>query len=242
MPSRTSQIAQVGKRSLELSNLTKVLFPDDHIVKAELIQYYLKIAPTILAHLKGRALSVVRFPDGINGESLFQKNRPGWAPEWLEHVSLGEEKKDYVIATEEASLVWLANLACIELHQMHARAPHFDKADYIVYDFDPPETFEFADVADLALQFKEHLEGFGYHPFVKTTGRKGLHVLTPIEPKWTFQEAFDAAKVVAQPFVESHASALTLQLKKEHRGGKVLLDIYRNRTSQSIVAAYSVRG
>ena len=242
MPSRTSQIAQVGKRSLELSNLTKVLFPDDHIVKAELIQYYLKIAPTILAHLKGRALSVVRFPDGINGESFFQKNRPGWAPEWLEHVSLGEEKKDYVIATEEASLVWLANLACIELHQMHARAPHFDKADYIVYDFDPPETFEFADVADLALQFKEHLEGFGYHPFVKTTGRKGLHVLTPIEPKWEFHVAFEAAKAVAQPFVNARLSALTLQIKKEHRKGKVLLDIYRNRSSQTIVAAYSVRG
>src|SRR5204863_10134838 len=91
MPPRTAQIAQVGKRTLELSNLTKVLYPEDHIVKAELIQYYLKIAPTILAHVKGRALSVVRYPEGITGESLFQKNRPTWAPEWLEHVTLGEE-------------------------------------------------------------------------------------------------------------------------------------------------------
>jgi len=97
---------------------------------------------------------------------------------------LGQEKKDYVIATEAASLAWLANLACIELHQMHSRAPHFDKPDYIVYDFDPPEHFQFRNVAELALEFKEHLEGFGYHPFVKTTGRKGLHVVTPIEPKW----------------------------------------------------------
>jgi bifunctional non-homologous end joining protein LigD len=242
MPSRTSQIAQVGKRQLELSNLTKLLFPDDHIVKAQLIEYYLKIAPTILAHVKGRPLSLVRYPDGIGGQSFFQKNRPDWAPDWIEHVTLGEEKKDYVIATEEASLVWLANLACIELHQMHSRAPHFDKSDYIVYDFDPPENFKFPNVAELALEFKKHLESFGYHPFVKTTGRKGLHVLTPIEPKWEFQKAFEAAKAVAQPFVDAHASLLTLQIKKEHRKGKVLLDIYRNRQSQTIVAAYSVRG
>ena len=110
MASRTSQIAQVGKRKLELSNLKKVLYPDDNIVKAELIEYYLKIAPTILAHVKGRPLSLVRYPDGIGGESFFQKNRPDWAPDWLEHVTLGEEKKDYVIATEEASLVWLRSL------------------------------------------------------------------------------------------------------------------------------------
>src|SRR5438046_6360767 len=153
MPSRTAQIAQVGKRKIELSNLTKVLFPDDHIVKAQLIEYYLKIAPTILAHVKGRPLSLVRYPDGIGGESFFQKNRPDWAPAWLEHVTLGEEKKDYVIATEEASLVWLANLACIEFHQMHSRAAHFDKTDYIAYDFDPPEDFKFPQVAELARVF-----------------------------------------------------------------------------------------
>src|SRR6267378_551290 len=242
MPSRTSQIAQVGKRKIELSNLQKVLYPDDHITKAQLIEYYVKIAPTILAHVKGRPLSLVRYPDGINGESFFQKQRPDWAPDWIEHVTLGEEKKDYVIATEDASLVWLANLACIELHQMHSRAPHFDKPDYVVYDLDPPENFQFKQVAELALEFKKHLESFGYHPFVKTTGRKGLHVLTPIEPKWEFGKAFEAAKAVAQPFVDSRASSLTLQIKKENRKGKVLLDIYRNRQSQTIVAAYSVRG
>jgi len=166
MPARTSQITQVGKRKVELSNLTKVLFPGDHIVKAQLIEYYLKIAPTILAHVKGRPLSLVRYPDGIGGESFFQKNRPEWAPDWIEHVTLGEEKKDYVIATEDASLVWLANLACIELHQMHSRAPHFDRPDYIVFDLDPPEEIKFAQVAELALEFKEHLESFGYTSFV----------------------------------------------------------------------------
>lgn len=242
MPSRTAQIAQVGKRRLELSNLAKVLFPEDHITKAQLIEYYVKIAPTILASIKGRPLSVVRYPDGIQGEHFFQKNLPDWAPDWLEHVTLGEEKKNYVIATEDASLAWLANMACIELHQMHSRAPHFDKPDYIVYDFDPPENFKFPQVAELALEFKEHLEGLGYHPFLKTTGRKGLHILTPVEPKWGFHEVFEAARAAAQPFVEAHPTSLTLQIKKDRREGKVLLDIYRNRQSQTIIAAYSARG
>jgi DNA ligase D-like protein (predicted ligase)/DNA ligase D-like protein (predicted polymerase)/DNA ligase D-like protein (predicted 3'-phosphoesterase) len=242
VPSRASQVAQVGKRQIELSNLGKVLFPDDQISKAQLIDYYLKIAPTILAHVKGRPLSLVRYPEGIKEQSFFQKNRPEWAPAWIEHVKLGEEAKDYVMASEDASLVWLANLACIELHQMHSRAPHFDKPDYIVFDLDPPEGFKFSGVVELALAFKEHLEGFGYHTFVKTTGRKGLHILAPIEPKWSFEEAFAAAKAVAQPFVESHGSSMTLQIKKELRKGKVLLDIYRNRPSQTIVSAYSVRG
>lgn len=241
---RTSQITQVGKRKIELSNLSKVLYPDDHIVKAELIQFYLKLAPTILAHLKGRPLSLVRYPDGITGEKFFQKNRPEWAPGWVEFVTLGqsEEKKDYIIATEEASLVWLANLASIELHQMHSRSPHFDRPDYFVIDLDPPEEFAFPRVAELALEFKEHLESYGYHPFVKTTGRKGLHIVVPIAPRWDFNGVFAAAQDVAKPFVEAHSKSTTLNIRKEARKGKVLVDIYRNHQSQTIVAAYSVRG
>jgi bifunctional non-homologous end joining protein LigD len=241
---RSSQIAQVGKRRIELSNLTKVLYPDDNIVKAELIQFYLKLAPTILTHLKGRPLSLVRFPDGIYGEKFFQKNRPDWAPDWVEFESLGkgEEKKDYIIATEEASLVWLANLASIELHQMHSRRPQYEHPDYFVIDLDPPETFRFPQVAEMALEFKEHLEGYGYHPFVKTTGRKGLHIVVPLEPKWDFEKVFAAAQDVARPFVEKHEKVATLNIRKEARKGKVLVDIYRNHQSQTIVAAYSVRG
>jgi hypothetical protein len=124
------------------------------------------------------------------------------------------------IATEPASLAWLANLAGIELHHVHSRTPHLDKPDYIVYDLDPPEDFRLSELTALAREFKDHVESFGYHAFVKTTGRKGLNILTPIEPKWDFSTVFDAAKTIAEPFVTSHSSALTLQLKKEHRKGK----------------------
>lgn len=239
---RDSQFVQIGKRRLELSNLTKILYPDDHIVKAEVIQYYLSIAPTILSHIKGRALSLIRFPDGIDGERFFQKNRPEWAPDWLEYVALGsEQKKDYIMATEEASLVWLANMACLELHQMHAKRPHHDHPDYIVYDLDPPEEYDFEELKVLAFKLKDHIESYDYQCFVKTTGGKGLHLLTPVQAKWTFDECFEAAKNIAQPFVERQKEA-TLNIKKDARKGRVLIDIYRNRSSQTIVAPYSLRG
>ncbi len=241
---RTSQLVQIGKRKIELSNLEKVLFPDDGILKAEIIQYYLKIAPTLLTHAKGRAISLIRFPDGITGERFFQKNLPHWTPDWIEQAPLGEADKkiNYILATEEASLVWLANLACLELHQYHSRKPHFDKPDYFVFDLDPPEGGHFETVVEIALNLKKPIESLGYHPFVKTTGGKGLHIVVPLEPKWDFHTAFEAAQDIAKPFVEKYSRTTTLHIKKEARKGKVLVDIYRNRSSQSIVSPYSIRG
>jgi DNA ligase D-like protein (predicted ligase)/DNA ligase D-like protein (predicted polymerase)/DNA ligase D-like protein (predicted 3'-phosphoesterase) len=241
---RSSQQVTVGKRRLELSNLHKVLWPGDGITKAELIHYYLAIAPTILNHIRGRPLSLVRFPDGILGEKFFQKNLPDWVPDWLETAEIGDEMKkiNYVIATEEASLVWLANLACIELHQMHCRASHRDQPDYFVFDIDPPDGTPWATIVEHGLMLREEIEKFGYHTFVKTTGRKGLHVVAPIEAKWTFNEVFAATESIAKPFVAAHSKTCTLKIPKGQRDNKILIDIFRNRPSQTIVSAYSVRG
>ena len=239
---RTAQRVEIGKRKLELSNLEKILFPEDEVLKAEVIQYYLAIAPTILNHIKGRPLSLIRFPDGIYGEQFFQKNRPDWAPDWIEQVQLGQENlKNYVVATEEASLVWLANLACLELHHISARKPELGKPDYMVFDLDPPEGYGFKDIIDIAFRLKDHLESFDYVPFVKTSGKKGLHVQVPIEPNWEFDEVFKTMKGIADPFVKQNSDT-TLHIKKESRKGRVLIDIYRNRPSQTIVSAYSLRG
>ncbi|MGD8869789.1 MAG: non-homologous end-joining DNA ligase, partial [Gemmatimonadales bacterium] len=234
----------MGKRKLELSNLEKVLWPEDEVLKAELVQYYLAIAPTILAHIKGRPLSLVRYPDGIHGERFFQKNLPRWTPEWIEQAEIGDDEKsiNYMVATEEASLVWLANLACIEMHQMHCRVHHRDHPDYFVFDIDPPDGTEWGLIADTALALREQVEALGYHAFVKTTGRKGLHIVVPIEPKWDFDAVFQASKQIAEPFVKSNSKHCTLKIHKDARGGKILIDIYRNRPSQTIVAPYSARG
>lgn len=239
---RTAQMVQVGRRQVELSNLEKVLFPNDPILKAEVIEYYLRIAPTILRHIRGRALSLVRYPDGIHSENFFQKNRPEWAPDWLEYVSLGSEKPiDYMLATEEAALVWLANLACIEIHQIHARAPNVGEPDYMVFDIDPPEGAVFEDVVGVALALRPHLESYGYTPFVKTSGKKGIHVVAPIEARWSFHRVFEDISDIAKPFVAAHPGELTLKISKTARKGKILFDIYRNRSSQSIVSPYSLR-
>ncbi|MFN5168688.1 MAG: non-homologous end-joining DNA ligase [Cyclobacteriaceae bacterium] len=240
---KKKQWVQVDKRKLEISNLDKVLFPEDGIVKAQVIEYYLSIAPTLLRHVKNRALTLIRFPDGIHGEMFYQKNRPEWAPDWIEFAEMGsEEKKDYIVATEPALLVWLANLAALELHQIHSRKPHFDKPDYMVFDLDPPEGYSFGDVIDLALRLKTHVEGFGYTPFVKTTGGKGVHICCPLMPHHSFHDVFEAAQAVAQPFVDASAKETTLHIKKDARKGRVLIDIYRIRSGQSIVSPYSLRG
>lgn len=242
MAKKQTQWAQVGKRKLELSNLDKVLFPEDGIVKAEIIEYYLKIAPTILNHIKGRALTLIRFPDGIHGENFYQKNKPQWTPEWIEYATLGKEEKDYILATEPALLVWIANLAGLELHQLHSRKPEFDKPDYMVFDLDPPEGYDFQKIKPLAFDLKAHIESFGYTCFVKTTGGKGIHICCPLEPKQGFSEVFDAAQLIAQPFVERYPNQTTLHIKKDARKGRVLVDIYRIRSGQSIVSPYSLRG
>src|SRR5262245_3808553 len=160
---KTTTIVQIGKHKIELSNLNKVLFPDAHIIKAEIVEYYLKAAPTVLRHLKGRPLSFVRYPDGVDGERFFQKNRQQWAPDWIDHVKLGDDEKvDYILATEPATLVWTANLACIEIHQMHCREPHYDKPDYVVFDLDPPPGYPFDQIVQMAFDLKELIESYGY--------------------------------------------------------------------------------
>ncbi|MEX2232066.1 MAG: non-homologous end-joining DNA ligase [Cyclobacteriaceae bacterium] len=242
MAKKNTQWTQVGKRKLELSNLDKVLFPEDGIVKAEVIAYYLKIAPTILNHIKGRAMTMIRFPDGIHGESFYQKNRPEWAPDWIEFATLGSVEKDYIIASEPALLVWLANLAGLELHQLHSRSPHFDKPDYMVFDLDPPEGYTFSNILPIAADLKEHVETYGYTTFVKTTGGKGIHICCPLAARQNFSEVFDAAQEIARPFVERFPNDTTLHIKKEARKGRVLVDIYRIRSGQSIVSPYSLRG
>lgn len=244
MAKKPTTIAQVGKRKVQISNLDKCLFPEPGITKAELIEFYLNAAPTLLRHIKGRPLSFVRYPDGVAGQSFYQKNSPEGTPPWVEHILVGdgEKKLNHVLATEDATLVWTANLACIEIHQIHVRLPHVDRPDYVVFDLDPPEGQAFTEVVELALNFRVHLESLGYTTFVKTTGRKGLHVVAPLEPTASFDEVFSAAKDAATPFVNANSNRATLHIKREARKGRILVDVYRNRPQQTILSPYSARG
>ena len=200
------QVTQIGKHRIKLTNLDKVLFPEANIIKAEVIQYYHQMAPVLLRHIKHRPLSFIRYPDGIHGEHFYQKNKQSWAPKWIQSVKMGkgEKKIDYVIANNDAVLVWLANLACIEFHQSSVQYPHLEKPDHFVFDLDPPENMSFDRIRSIAVSLGGFLRDKGYHPFVKTSGKKGIHVFVPIHRKWTYDELKVTLKSLSESFVKIH--------------------------------------
>ena len=175
---KSFQFVQIGKQKLKLTNLTKVIYPETNIIKAEIIEYYLKIAPLLLKHIKYRPLSLIRYPDGIQAHQFFQKDRPKWAPEWIQSVLLGKnDPKDYIFLTDEASVVWLANLACLELHIMQITHFEIEHPDHFIFDLDPSEGTSFQRVVELAFILRNQLQNLNYHPFIKTSGGKGFHFI-----------------------------------------------------------------
>lgn len=229
-------IVQAGSRRIELSNLDKVLYPLSGTIKAQIIEYYLRAAPVLLRTMRDRPLSLVRYPDGLTGQAFFQKNKPDYAPEWQPSVRIADI--DYMTASEPASLVYLANLAALEFHQMQIRPVRGPGPDHMIFDLDPSPGVPMTAVSSLAFELRERLTSLGYAPFLKTSGGKGLHILTPLEGDVTYDEVFEAARAVAEMIRSPEA---TLRIKKEQRERKILIDIYRNRPGQTLVCAYSLR-
>ncbi len=235
---------EIDGRKVKLSNLEKVLYPSKEITKAQVIQYYLGISQYILPHIEDRALTVIRYPDGIHKQKFYSKDKPDWTPDWLNSIKIEHDDKtiDYVICDDKASLCWLANLACLELHPMQYQVKHQPNPDHFIFDLDPDEALHFDRVKEAAMRLKPFLEKYGYHPFVKTSGGKGLHLYVPIEPAWDFTAVSDMVKALAGTFVSQHSDLYTLQIPKAKRKGKILIDIYRNHSTNTTVAPFSTRG
>lgn len=234
---------QIDGRELKLSNPTKLLYPEKEITKAEVIQYYLQVADLLLTHISDRPLTVIRFPDGVDGNRFYSKNKPNWTPDWVASTHYEEDNENqYVLATEKATLVWLANLAALELHPMNVRVPNAKFPDQFIYDLDPSEQFDFEELKEIALELKVFLESFGYRSFLKTSGSKGLHIYIPIKPIYSKKDVFSAFEKITKQFVQQHKDKTTLTITKEKREGKVFIDILRNKSSNSCVAPYSLRG
>lgn len=232
----------IDGRTLKLTNLQKVLYPEAEVVKAELIQYYINISEFILPFLNGRLMTFIRYPDGVNAHKFYSKNKPTWTPQWIASGKTSEDDdNEYIIINDQASLVWAANLASLELHPMTVRAERIDKPDFFIFDLDPPKTMDFEVVKDLALKLRPFLESYGYTPFVKTSGSKGLHIYVPIAPTSDQKSVVTAIKEISKEFVSFNPDT-TLILNKEKRSGRVLLDIYRNNKSQTCAAPFSTRG
>ncbi len=236
---------EVDGRRLKLSNLDKVLYPSVGITKAEVIQYYLGNAKMILPYLAERALTVIRFPDGVGGKSFYSKDKPDWTPEWLPSILIEHDEKtiDYLYVKSQPELTWLANLAALELHPMQFRVHDRDRhPDLFIFDLDPDESITFDQVKEAAWRLKAFLESLDYTPFIKTSGGKGLHLVVPILPNWDFETLIDSVKKMTKAFIAQYPRLYTLQVHKEKRKGKILIDIYRNHLSNTTVAPYSLRG
>ena len=234
----------VGGITVPLSHPDKVLFPGDGITKKDLAGYYADVASLMLPRLRDRPISMVRYPDGLGGERFFQKNAPSYFPGWIRRVQLGKEggQVEHVVCDKPATLVYLANQACIEIHETTSRADKLHAPDQLVFDFDPPDDKRFADVRRAALWARDLLgDELGLTSFVRTTGGRGLHVHVALNRRAGFDTVREFARLVAEVLARRHPDVLTTEQRKDKRDDLVYADIMRNAYAQTVTASYGVR-
>ncbi len=233
---------EIEGQKLKITNLEKIIYPEISKTKAEVISYYLEIAPLMLKYIKDRPLTLIRFPDGIGKKKFYTKNKPSWTKDWIPSTHLPwDEENEYLLANKTPHLVWLANLAALEIHTMNSRIKSINKPDHFIIDLDPPESLNFDSVKALAFELKSLLEAYGYFPFAKLSGGKGIHITTAIHPKWDYDTMLEAVKSMMKEFIKTHPHT-TLFVHKDKRKNKTLLDIYRNHPGNTTIAPYSLRG
>lgn len=233
-----------GRRCVAITSPDRILFPKDKITKLELIDYYEKIAPTMLLYMKNRILTMQRFPEGIAGESFYQKDIPEYFPAWIKRVPVARSDGGivhYMVCENVAGLVYLANAACITPHLFLSKIDKLHYPDQMIFDLDPSKKNDFATVKKVAWIIKDVLEALGLVPFVKTTGSRGVHVQVPLTRKQTYDEVKKFARSIAELIVGHYPALTTLEMRKAKRGGKIFIDYLRNAFTATAVAPYAVR-
>ena len=231
--------AEVGGRKLNLSNLDKVLWPVTGTTKGEMVSYYAQIAPVLVPHLAGRAVTLKRFPDGVEKGSFYEKNCPSHKPPWVGTVKMGDV--NYCLVEEPAALVWLANLAAIELHPTLAAQPDLGSPTSVVFDLDPGAPADVLTCARVALLVRGVLERLHLQAWVKTSGSKGLQLYVPLNSEATYERSTPFAKAVAQLLEKRHPDLVLSYQLRSARAGKVLIDWSQNVASKTTVSVYSLR-
>ena len=240
-PARVPAVLEVEGHRIKLTNLEKVLWPEDGYTKADLIRYYAEVSPFLVPWLRDRPLTMKPFPDGIAGQSFYQKDKPDFTPRWIKSWRDPEEpENDYVLANDTATLVWLANYTAIELHPRLARIDQPDKPDNVMIDLDPAEGATWDDVKEVAHAVKGVLDDLGLVGFPKTTGSRGIHVLVPVARRYTFEETRAFALRVGQLARERLPKLVTLEFTKARRRG-IYIDYLQNVRMKSTAGPYSVR-
>lgn len=242
MTEQDERLIEVGGRKVSIGHPDKVLFPKEGITKYELAHYYARIAPVALRHYRDRALSMHRFPDGIDEAGFFQKQIGDHFPEWVDRATL--PKKDgevtYVVADKEATLVYLADQACIEPHLSLSRTDRPHHPDRMIFDLDPSDD-DFDKVRRTARHLKKMLDRLSLNAYVQTTGSRGLHIIVPLDRQAGFDAVREFSHALCKRLAGEDPDLMTTEQRKSKRGDRVFLDDLRNAYGQTAVAPYAVR-
>ncbi|WP_128382056.1 non-homologous end-joining DNA ligase [Streptomyces cavernae] len=233
---------RIGRRTVEVRRPDKVLFPEDGYTKADLVDHYRGVAPYMVPQLRGRPLMVERYPDGLGGPRFMQKNVSEHYPDWITRAEVPKEggTVTHPVCDEPATLVYLADQACITLHRWLSRTRAVDCPDVLVFDLDPAED-DFARVREAAHLLRELLQELKLPSAPMTTGSRGLHVVVPLNGRHGFDEVREFARDVADTLADAHPDRLTTAARKKERGDRLYLDVQRNAYAQTAVAPFSVR-
>ncbi len=238
-------VFEVEGIGVELSNLDKILWPDLNLTKADIISYYIKVSPYLLPHLQDRPVVLTRYPDGIKGKAFYQKNIPESAPEWVTtfpiYSSHSRRRIDYCVVDKLPTLVWLANLAAVEIHPFLSRIISLNYPDFAVFDLDPMEQSTWEDVCHAALVLKEALDYFQIKGYPKTSGSTGIQVYVPLKNKYSYKEARLFTLLIARAVHTVIPEITTLERRVEERQGKLYLDCFQNSPGKTLASVYSLR-
>ena len=244
-PARSEIRVKVGTRELTLSNLDKVMYPEVGFTKGQVIDYYTRISPVLLPHLKGRPLTLKRYPNGVDGPFFYEKNCPDHRPSWVKTQAIWSDSNDrdinYCLAQDLPTLVWAANLADLEMHTTMALAKTPYKPTMVVFDLDPGAPADIVACCSVALLLRELFDEAGLVAFAKTSGSKGLQVYVPLNTPASYDVTTPWSKQVAEQLERDHPTLVVSKQKKELRVGKVLVDWSQNVDSKTTACVYSLR-
>jgi bifunctional non-homologous end joining protein LigD len=244
----TDRVVQ-GSRELKLSNLDKVFFPVEGITKGDLLEYYRAVAPVLVPHLRDRPFTMVRWPDGIEAGRFFQKDAPSHMPDWIPtfrtQVSTREAPRrkkwvNFPVVNDELALLWMVNMGCIDMNAWYSRTDKPDRPDFVLFDLDPSPDVGFKETVQVALLVKQALDAFGLVGFPKTSSAEGMHVLVPVERRYTYEDTRQFAEIVAGAIARTNRGLATTEWTKSKRRG-VLIDSNQNGEGKTIASVYSVR-
>ena len=240
----SQEVVIEGKR-LKLTNLSKVLYPKAGFTKAQAIDYYLRIAPALLPHLRDRPLTLKRYPDGVEGEHFYEKNCPAHRPPWVKTAPIWSDQNQrmmhFCLVQDVATLAWAVNLADLEMHVPLHRAPDADRPDSVVFDLDPGAPADLVSCCEVALILHDLFARLHLQSFAKTSGSKGLQLYIPLNSGATYAETKPFSRAVAEALAARRPELVVSNMKKSLRGGKVLLDWSQNDPHKTTVCVYSLR-